>query len=241
MLQNSKRVTTEELSQLFGVSACTIRNDLLKLEKDGLIRKIHGGAVIVENDSNIVNFHSRERQNSAEKMEICQAALQHINNGQCIILDASSTALALANSLDQFERLTVITNGIYTMMALKDKPNITVIMAGGIVTKNSGSVEGLLGKDLFSEINIDIAFVSAQGFSLDAGLTDFNIYEASLKKLMIQRAKTRIALLDYTKLDNVSIASFAAKDDLNLLITDKNASPDIVEKYRTANLKVEVG
>ncbi len=127
------------------------------------------------------------------------------------------------------------------MMALKDKPNITVIMAGGIVTKNSGSLEGLLGKDLFNEINIDIAFVSAQGFSLDAGLTDFNIYEASLKKLMIQRAKTRIALLDYSKLDNVSIATFASKDDLDLLITDKNASPEIVEKYKAANLKVEIG
>ncbi len=213
---------------------------MLKLEKDGLLRRIHGGAVLAENDSNIVNFHSRERKNSTEKAEICQAALQHINNGQCIILDASSTALALANSLDQFDRLTVITNGIYTMMTLKDKPNITVIMAGGIVTKNSGSVEGLLGKDLFSEINIDIAFVSAQGFSLDAGLTDFNIYEAGLKKLMIQRAKTRIALLDHTKLDNVSIASFAGKGDLNLLITDKNAPMDIIEKYRAANLNVEV-
>ncbi len=242
LIQDKKRVTTDELSQHFGVSACTIRNDLLKLEKEGLLRRIHGGAVLVEveNDSNIVNFHSRERKNSTEKAEICQAALKHINNGQCIILDASSTALALANSLDQFERLTVITNGIYTMMALKDKPNITVIMVGGIVTKNSGSVEGLLGKDLFSEINIDIAFVSAQGFSLDAGLTDFNIYEADLKKLMIQRAKTRIALLDHTKLDNVSIASFAGKEDLNGIITDQNAPADLVEKYRAANLNVEV-
>jgi DeoR/GlpR family transcriptional regulator of sugar metabolism len=240
LLQSNKRVTTEELSQHFQVSPCTIRNDLLKLEKEGLIRKIHGGAVFIENEGNIINFHSRERKNSNEKTEICEAALRHISNGQCIILDASSTALTLANLLDGFDRLTVITNGIYTMMALKDKPNITVIMTGGIVTKNSGSLEGLLGKDLFNEINIDIAFISAQGFSLDAGLTDFNLYEASLKKLMIQRAKTRIALLDYSKLDHVSIATFASKGDLDTIITDKKASPEIVEKYRANGLNVEI-
>ena len=213
---------------------------MIKLQKDGLVRKIHGGVALIENEGTNINFHSRERKNGKEKKKICQADLHHINDGQCIILDASSTALALANSLGEFERLKVITNGIYTMLALKDKPNITVIMAGGIVTKNSGSLEGLLGKDLFDQINIDIAFVSAQGFSLNAGLTDFNIYEASLKKLMLQHAKTRIALLDYSKLDHVSIAAFATKDDIDLLITDMGASQDIVEKYRAANLNVEI-
>ncbi|WP_027627585.1 DeoR/GlpR family DNA-binding transcription regulator [Ruminiclostridium cellobioparum] len=244
LLADNVHITTNELSELLEVSAATIRNDLNKLEKDKLILKTHGGATLLspamQRPQNIFPFNEREFKNSSEKEAISNMALRHIEEGQCIILDASSTALAVARKLGRFSRLTVITNGIYTMLALKDIPNITVIFIGGIVTKNSGSTEGLLGYDLLNHINADTAFVSAHGFTLKEGLTDFNIYEAELKKQMVLHSRKRIALLDHTKFEHISTASFCFSKDINSVITDEQIDPQLLSQYKNSGINIEV-
>ena len=239
LLNKNIRMTTNELCEQLNVSAATIRNDLNFLEKEQLVKKFHGGAALL-NQSNNLEFHKRDKLNNFEKDAIANEAIQLIQNDQCILLDASSTSLALAKKLHIFDRLTVVTNGIYTMLALKDVPNITVIFIGGIVTKNSGCTEGLLGCDLLNKVNADISFISAHGFTLDEGLTDFNIYEVELKKQMLKRSKKLVALLDSTKLEKVSTASFIKSADIDLLITDKKADSLIIEKYRNAGLNVNI-
>lgn len=244
MLADNVHVTTNELSQILDVSTATIRNDLSKLEKDRLILKTHGGATLlsstIQRPQSIYPFNEREEKNSIEKEAISNTAIKHIKEGQCIILDASSTALAVARKLDCFSRLTVVTNGVYTMLALKDMPNITVIFIGGIVTKNSGSTEGLLGYDLLNHINADTCFVSAHGFTLKEGLTDFNIYEAELKKQMIYHACKCIAILDNTKLEHASTTSFCSSKEINLLITDEQIGSDLQYKYENSGISIEV-
>ena len=110
----------------------------------------------------------------------------------CIYLDASSTCYTLGMKLSGFTKLTVITNGINLALALKDVPGITVILTGGIVTSVSSSIEGLLGEDLLTKIHTDIAFVSARGFSVENGLTDFSIYEADLKRRCVNLPLKRL-------------------------------------------------
>ncbi|QJA09039.1 DeoR/GlpR transcriptional regulator [Romboutsia sp. CE17] len=239
LLNKNLRMTTNELCEQLNVSATTIRTDLNFLEKENLIRKFHGGAAIIEQHYTM-DIHKRDKQNPIEKEAIANEALKLVQNNQCIILDASSTSLALARKLVNFDRLTVITNGIYTMMALKDIPNITVIFIGGIVTKNSACTEGLLGSDLLDKINADISFVSSHGFTLDEGLTDFNIYEVELKKQMLKRSKKSVALLDYTKFENISTASFGSPSDIDLIITDKNADDTSIMKYRKAGIQIKI-
>jgi DeoR/GlpR family transcriptional regulator of sugar metabolism len=243
-LEDNGHVTTNQLCDLLEVSAATIRNDLYKLQKDHLIHKTHGGATLLsqvnKKPQNNYTFFEREYKNQKEKEAISNAAIKHIVDNQCIILDASSTALAVAKKLDRFSRLTVVTNGIYTMLALKDMPNITVIFIGGIVTKYSGSTEGLLGNDLLNHINADTAFVSAHGFTLKEGMTDFNIYEAELKTHMISHARHCVALLDYTKLESTSIACFQHTKDINCIITNKQIQEDVLEKYKNSGLTVEM-
>ncbi len=239
LLNKNIRMTTNELCEQLNVSAATIRNDLNFLEKEDLIIKFHGGATLPEQSNNL-EFHKRDKLNSAEKDTISSGALKLIKNDQCILLDASSTALSLAKKLHTFDRLTVVTNGIYTMLTLKDIPNITVIFIGGIVTKNSGCTEGLLGCDLLSKINADISFVSAHGFSLNEGLTDFNIYEVELKKQMLKRSKKSVALLDSSKFEKVSTASFSKSTDIDLIITTKESDLDSIRKYRNAGIDVTV-
>lgn len=250
LLSKNGQVTTTELCKNLGVSPATIRNDLNKLEKDNLIYKTHGGATLIDSNpslnisnsliSNTFSFETRESNNSTEKHAISEKALQYIKDDQCILLDASSTALTLAKKLDGFKRLTVVTNGIYSMLELKKVPNITVIFIGGIVTKSSGSIEGLLGVDLLNHINADLAFISANGFTLNEGLTDFNIYEVELKKEMLRHCKRNIALLDYSKFENISTASFCKAQDIDLILTDENADKSLVDMYSSQGIDIEV-
>ncbi len=250
ILSQEKRATTQDLAKQLNVSVVTIRNDFNKLEAEQYISVVHGGAVLSScNETllqsqldNTYNFHKRESLNSIQKNAICKEALQFIKDHQCILLDASSTCLTLAKNLNSmhFQQLMVVTNGIYTMLALKETPNITVVLIGGIVTKQSGSIEGLLGCELLNHIHADLAFVSAHGFTLNEGLTDFNVYEAELKKKMMEHAKKRIALLDYSKLENVSAASFCNTKDLDIILTDQNAHADVIAKYKENGLNLKI-
>jgi DeoR/GlpR family transcriptional regulator of sugar metabolism len=250
ILSKNGQATTTELCKNLGVSPATIRNDLTKLEKDNLIYKTHGGATLIDSKANlnisnsfatnVFSFETRESNNSHEKHAISEKALEYIKDDQCILLDASSTALTLAKKLNGFKRLTVVTNGIYSMLELKKVPNITVIFIGGIVTKSSGSIEGLLGADLLNHINADLAFISANGVTLNEGLTDFNIYEVELKKEMLKHCKRNIALLDYSKFENISTASFCKAQDINLILTDENTDKDLINLYNSNEIKIEV-
>ncbi len=101
-------------------------------------------------------------------------------------------------------------------------------------------MEGLLGKNLVSQINAEIAFISARGFTVEQGLTEFNIYEGELKKFLISRAKKIVAMLDFSKLEVNSISSFADPKRVDTIITDFNSSKELLEKYKKYGIDVIV-
>lgn len=258
IIQERGHITTSELCKLLAASPATIRNDLHQLSLDGLINKTHGGATVllppiepIEPISDTMtaegskldhfSFKTRENQCSREKEAIANSALQYIQDNQCILLDASSTALTLAKKLSsRFRKLLVITNGIYTMLALKDVPNIDVIIIGGMVSKNSGSVEGILGTELLNHIHIDVAFISSNGFTEKEGMTDFNLYEVELKKKMLQSCNRIIAMIDSSKFERISSASFLASGNLDVLLTDPGIRRQDLEKYTANGINVKV-
>ncbi|WP_088053524.1 DeoR/GlpR family DNA-binding transcription regulator [Virgibacillus dakarensis] len=221
-LNEQKRIIVKDLSIEMNISEATLRMDLSKMEDQGLLQRTHGGAILVDNKIDVdTSFSSREKANKNEKHAIANQAIKLISDGQCIMLDASSTALELVKLLKDREiRLTVVTSGINTALELNEHPDITVIMLGGILRRGSNSLEGNLGIDILDEINIDLLFTSANGFSVEAGLTDFSVYEVQLKKAMVNVARKVIALLDHSKINNNSIASFASIQQINTIITD---------------------
>jgi len=240
-LEASGSVLTNDIIAELKVSPATVRNDLTYLESRNLLKKTYGGALAVEGKQfNYTNFHYRERLNMDLKNAIVEHALQFIHDDQAIALDASTTCLALAERLSNFRRLTVITNGIYTLLALKEMPNVTVIVVGGIVTKGSGSIEGVLAQEMLNNISIDVAFFSGHGFNLQSGITDFNFYEVELKRMILKRAKRVIGLLDSSKIGLNSIGSFAKREDFELLITDNRFNQDLLHEYINEGVKVEI-
>jgi DeoR/GlpR family transcriptional regulator of sugar metabolism len=229
ILNEHKQLLVKETSIELAVSEGTLRNDLKILEEDGLLERTHGGAVLPKPHTTENTFHSRSLTNQSEKKMIGKAALQFVQNGQCIILDASSTSLELAKHLIHYDYLTVVTNGLATAQELTRNPHINVIVIGGVLRPGSSSLEGLLGKGLLSQIYADVFFTSAHGFTNAAGLADFSIYEAELKKAMVSNVSKVVALLDHSKLNRRSIAPFAETNQIDVLITDPGADPDFLK------------
>ncbi|AKG73496.1 DeoR/GlpR family DNA-binding transcription regulator [Salinicoccus halodurans] len=237
LLHDKQRITVKELAKKTGVSEATLRSDLTRMEKDGLLTRTHGGAILNEYADNETSFSVREKRNKKEKSEIAREAFGFITEKQCILLDASSTALELARYLKhQPIRLTVVTSGLQSALELKENPDITVIMIGGVVTNGSTSIEGKLGLDILDYVNIDIMFTSASGFSLEKGLTDFNLYEVELKKEMVKRSRKVVAVIDSSKIGVNSSAVFAKVGQIDTLITDKPIESDIAEELSSYNI-----
>lgn len=239
ILQEKKRVTVKELAKTVNVSEATLRTDLNILEEEGLLTRTHGGAVLNDDITPRKSFSEREKKNRESKMIIANKAIDLISQQDCIALDASTTSLELARLLrESNKRITVVTNGLSQAIELKENPNINVILIGGIVRIGSMAIEGLLGKSILEKINIDIMFTSASGFTLEEGLTDFNVYEVELKKTMVEKANELIALLDKTKIGTSSIASFASCEEIDMLITDDELSEDYQNQLAKYNIRV---
>lgn len=241
LLKERHRVTVKELAEKIDVSEATLRTDLNQLEEEGLLIRTHGGAVLNEDEEVERSFSVRKMRNIEEKRKIAKKALELIEERQCILLDASSTGLELAKFIRKYcKHITVITSGIQTALELKENPDITVILIGGVVTKGSGATEGTLGLSTLDYVNIDTMFTSANGFTVEAGLTDFNLYEVTLKKEMVKKAENVIALIDSSKIGKNSSAVFAEIDDIDVIITDKKVNDQIIEELQKRLIKIEI-
>ncbi|WP_431801327.1 DeoR/GlpR family DNA-binding transcription regulator [Halobacillus andaensis] len=233
-----KRVTVKELAAHIGVSEATLRTDLNKMEEDGLLKRTHGGAMLNEDSDNETSFSAREKKNREEKTIIADTAFELIEEKQCILLDASSTALELARHLkNQPIRLTVVTSGVLTALELKENPDITVILIGGVLTNRSSSIEGTLGLSILEHVNVDIMFTSGNGFSVENGLTDFNLYEVALKKELIKKSNKIVALVDSSKIGKSSSAVFATPEEIDILITDQVSNVALSTKLKEQNIE----
>ncbi|APB37280.1 DeoR/GlpR family DNA-binding transcription regulator [Weizmannia coagulans] len=244
LLAEKGTVTVNELTGLLNTSAATIRSDLNHMEMQGLLIRTHGGAIkkdSQEPDLGENNYEIREKKFRAEKQRIGKAALKFLQEGQCILLDASSTCFEFARYLKDINmKLTVVTSGISTAVMLKENPHLTVIIVGGIVRNSSNSVEGLLGEELLRKINIDILFTSAYAFNMNDGLTDFSYYEVELKRKMVAASHKVIALLDHSKIDKSSFATFAQPEEIDILITDKEVTEEMNRFFNQHGILFEV-
>lgn len=243
-LTKHQRATVKELSLELQVSEATLRTDLNLLEEEGILRRIHGGAVLVAQQQVVpagssFSFSAREKKNIGEKVAIGQKAMDFLQEGQCIMIDASTTALELARSLKRTQiKLTVITSGIYTALELKDNPYLHVILIGGVLRMGSGAIEGTLGAGILGEVRADLLFTSPAGFKPDSGLMDFNVYEVELKRRMVESADRVVALIDSTKFNVGSIASYAQSGKIHDVITDTGTPPEMIRQLEESGIRV---
>lgn len=231
-----KRVS--ELAEIFDVSEGTIRNDLDALEDEGRLERVHGGAILKDTwDLKNTNFTDRHKENVQQKEVIGRCAAGSIQDGDSILLDASSTAYYLGLALDTKSRLRVVTNGLDVARLMAKNPTNTVILIGGILNADGSSVTGLFSEMLIEELRIQKAFVSCSGFSLARGMTEVHLQEALLKRKVIESAGEVIALVDSSKFGKEDLTPFAGISDIHQLLTDDGISSVWKEYMEKAGVK----
>jgi DeoR/GlpR family transcriptional regulator of sugar metabolism len=238
IVQAHGRVSVSELSEQFGVSPVTVRNDLASLERQGLIYRTHGGAVVRPDSNQEPAFLLRKELHSKEKGLIGKKAAEYIHDGDSIALDASTTALQIARNIKGRQDLTVITNGLFIALELSDSPGVTVVMPGGMLRSGSTSLVGDIGIAMLDRFHVQKAFFGAWGLTIQEGLTDLNQYEVEMKRLLVEKSKEVIAVVDASKWGQVAFTTFAQLDQVNRIITNSSAPADMVSSIRKCGIEV---
>lgn len=230
-----------DLSIRLRVSPQTIRKDLAALATQGRLIRAHGGAIAAVRGQHERSFDVRERLQQDEKSAIGSAAAALIGDGQSIALDASTTSLCLARGIKAragWTQLTVVTNGLRIASELAGCPGITVAMPGGRVRWEALSLVGSIGEAVFERINLQTAFVGAGGFTIESGLSDMTEEEAQIKRSMTTNARAIVALVDHTKWGCAAFATFCPTDQIDRIVTDSKAPPDMVRGLRAHDVDV---
>lgn len=238
LVRQQKSVRVKALSRLFSVTEETIRRDLEKMEKRGLLRRSHGGAVCVKDfEGKEVPYFEREITNINEKEEIAKLAVTQIEANDTIILDASSTALYVAKVLENIQ-LTVVTNSIQVAIELSKKDNINIISLGGNLQSKSLSFVGPLTEISLQSYHVEKAFLSCRSFHITQGIHDSNEQQARVKKKMIDHADNVYMMMDHSKINKIAFSHIYHTNVIDYVITNQQTSSKDIKQIEEKGLTV---
>lgn len=234
------RVEVTLLAEDLDVTTETIRRDLKVLERHGLLRRVHGGAIPVERLGFEPALAAREAVLTAEKERIAKAALTELPAEGSILLDSGTTTARLADALPLDRELVVLTNGLPIALALATRPNLTVLLIGGRVRGRTLAAVDSWALHALGESYVDVAFLATNGVSVERGLTTPDTTEAAVKRAMVRAARRTVLLADHTKVGSDHLARFADVADIDVLITDSGIEADDAARLRAAGPAVIV-
>ena len=239
IINESGTVLVADLAKKFEVTPETIRADLLKLEKQGVLIRTYGGATLVENVGNDLNIAERDIVNFEEKQRIGKRAAQMIRDGETIFLDASTSAWHLARNIKEKKGLTVITNASKIAYELAECKGIHVVQTGGELNSKNMSYIGRIAERTISENYFaNKMFFSCKGVTISRGLVESSEDEAQIKKNMLKNSETVIFLCDHSKMGRLAVPNVASLDDLDCFITDVDLDEEWVETLNKAEVRI---
>ncbi len=218
MLQEDRATSVRKLSKSLYVSEATIRRDLESMEKNGLIRRIYGGAMPVKSNKD-VPLYMRESEQTEAKNIIGKKAASLVKENDVILFDASSTAYSVIPYLTGFVNLLAITSGLKAALALGER-HIKTLVTGGVMIDNSYSFIGRHAESLIENINADIFFFSCRGITSDGRLTDSSMEEAQMRQLMFKHAKRKVFLSASNKMNRGYFYTLCNIDDVDEMICE---------------------
>lgn len=228
LLKEDGSAKVNDLARIFKVTEVTVRQDLEKLDKEGLVIREHGGVYLKNVEDQVRNFSLIHQDNLKQKEIIAQKCLEFIHPGDVIILDSGSTTTEIAKKIKDINGLTVITNALNIALMLGANPNITVVMTGGEFKPPTLSLTGQKAADFFKGLNVQKLFLATAGISLKSGLTYPSISDLVVKKAMIDAADTTYLVADSTKIGKNAFASLGALSLIDFIITDEG----VKEKHK---------
>ncbi|MBW8872134.1 MAG: DeoR/GlpR transcriptional regulator [Leifsonia sp.] len=233
-----------DLSEAFQVSDVTVRSDLDALDRENSIRRVHGGAMLRTAGMREPSFEEALQASADEKRRIGQAAAAMVAPGSSVLLDVGTTTAAIARALverDDLEQVTVITNGLTIALELERAiPRFEVVVTGGTLRPLQHSLVEPLAAVLLERVHADVAFIGCTGVDPSGGITNVNLPEADLKRVMVRSAERAVVVADGTKLGRTHLGRIAAVDEVAELITGESAPRAAVDALREAGLPVVV-
>lgn len=239
LIEQKGEIQLQQLKELFPeVSMMTLRRDLISLENEGHLIRTYGGAVSVKRVSDLNGeedaYSRRAHENVEAKMKIAEKALPLVEKGRSIYFDAGSTLMCLAKILPD-DSFSIVTSSANISLELIKKQGTSVVVLGGLLNRNTLSMSGPNAISLLDNINIDLAFMSASGFSIENGFTISNMYECELKRKVIKRAKKVIMLMDTSKINKDLAFTFANLEDISVWVCETDLPPEVeaeAKKYK---------
>lgn len=239
IITQNKSVLVPELSRMFEVTEETIRRDLEKLEKQGVLIRSYGGATLAEENGSEMPVEERQTVNYKGKDAIGREAAKLVKDGETIFLDASTTALQLARYLKDRKGITVITSSQKIVMELSNCEGIYLICTGGLLRENNLSYVGRVAENtILSNYYANKVFFSCRGVSLNRGLTDFNEQECEIKKAMIKNSDVTVFLCDHSKLGKLGVPVVAALEEIDFFVTDVELDREWEEELNKSDIEI---
>ncbi|OKI28851.1 DeoR/GlpR family DNA-binding transcription regulator [Streptomyces sp. CB03911] len=223
LVQNSERVSVSELSQRLGVSEMTVRRDLDALEGQGLVQRVHGGAVATRSREDGAGFVAREPWQAATKDRLGAAVAAMVDPGSRVLLDAGSTTVHVARHLVDRAPLTVAVLSLQAAVGLADRPGIELLVVGGRSRPGERSFVGPLALRTLESLAFDCYVLSIGGVHAEYGWSEFSLDDAAVKQTALAQATRTIAVADATKLGVRAFSQVAGLDAVDTFVTDTAA------------------
>ena len=230
-------ISVVRLAREFGVSSATIRRDLRLLQRQRLLERTHGGAI-----SQGVLYELPLRYKSAraheQKLRIAREAGSRVPDGSAIGLTGGTTTTEVARVLVDRQRLTVVTNALNIASEMAVRPNLKLVVTGGVARAESYELVGPIAEASLEGLNLDVVFLAVNGISPNAGLTTHHEIEAGTNRALLQRARQVIVVADSSKIGKVAFARICQLADVDELITDDGADADALSALRESGIEV---
>jgi DeoR/GlpR family transcriptional regulator of sugar metabolism len=237
IIQCNKAINVIDLCKDLGVSSMTLRRDLRDLEKEGLVLRTHGGALL-GNKEQEPSYLKRSFTRKLEKTAIGMTAARMVENGDIIAIDTGSTPLEVARSLDENIDITVITNFLPAALTLSNKRNIKVFLLGGILRKEELSLVGDSAMEAIRNFKIDKYFMGISGVSQERELMDFDPAEVAVKKAIMTAASYIVLVADHSKFFRSAPTLVAPLSTVQEIVTDLEIHPDQLKILEDEGIKI---
>lgn len=233
-------VDVADLARRYDVTTETIRRDLSDMQSRQLLRRVHGGAIPLERMNHEPMVEARDMVNAEEKLRIATKAVAEVPERGSVIIDSGSTGQRLAEVFPVDRDVHVVTNSLITALTLSRRGLRDLTVLGGAVrTKRHAMVDDTTRAEL-QHMAIDVLFMSCDGLSFQHGLTTPYREEHTIKRAMIARAREVVAMVDHSKFGNVQMFSFAAFQEIDVLVTDTRADPEAVAALSSHGMAVHL-
>jgi DeoR family transcriptional regulator, fructose operon transcriptional repressor len=237
-VREAGRAEVTALAELLDVTPETIRRDLTVLERRGVLRRVHGGAIPVERLGAELAVPERQDVAGAEKDRIAKTALAELPESGTLLIDAGTTTARFAELLPTDRELVVVTHALPIAQIVAARPNLTLHLVGGTVRGRTLAAVGGWAEKALAEVFADVCFLGTNALTVERGLTTPDLAEAAVKRHLISSARRTVVLADHTKFGRDDFAHVADLEAVDTVITDTATDQDFVADVESAGPRV---